>query len=121
MEVVATLILLAAAYALRGDEVRRRQYEIEARSLQPALGPSCCEALFPIATQMHFLNFSAPSDERRRENGISIRILQKEGRLRGDGDGLGGSWVDPRPRRRGGTPKPGSWEDATRLIEGLRR
>ena len=46
-----TLILLAAAYALHGDEVRRRQYQTEALSLQPALGPELVRNTFPYRDQ----------------------------------------------------------------------
>lgn len=42
-----THILLAAAHALRGDEVRRRYHEVEARSLQPALTPELVRRTFP--------------------------------------------------------------------------
>lgn len=42
-------------------------------------------------------------------------LTKGKGRLQADGDGQSGSWKDPPLRRRGGTPKPGSWEDATRL------
>jgi len=46
-----TLILLAAAYALHGDEVRRRQYQTKALSLQPALGPELVRNTFPYRDQ----------------------------------------------------------------------
>lgn len=46
-----TLIVLAAAYALHGDEVRRRQYQTEALSLQPALGPELVRNTFPYRDQ----------------------------------------------------------------------
>ncbi|MGR9190476.1 adenylate/guanylate cyclase domain-containing protein [Rhizobium leguminosarum] len=42
-----TLILLAAAHAQRGDEVRRRYNEVEARSLQPRLSPELVQRTFP--------------------------------------------------------------------------
>ncbi|RUM21434.1 adenylate/guanylate cyclase domain-containing protein [Rhizobium vallis] len=42
-----TLILLAAAHALRGDEERRRHNEVEARSLEPRLGPELVRRTFP--------------------------------------------------------------------------
>ncbi|UVD55508.1 adenylate/guanylate cyclase domain-containing protein [Rhizobium sp. Pop5] len=42
-----TLILLAAAHAMRGDEVRRRRSEVEARSLQPRLSPELVQRTFP--------------------------------------------------------------------------
>ncbi|MBB3397849.1 adenylate/guanylate cyclase domain-containing protein [Rhizobium sp. BK060] len=42
-----TLILLAAAHALRGDEVRRQYNEVEARSLQPRLSPELVQRTFP--------------------------------------------------------------------------
>ncbi|KRB53238.1 adenylate cyclase [Rhizobium sp. Root708] len=42
-----TLILLAAAHALRGDDVRRARCEAEARRLQPALGPEFLRLVFP--------------------------------------------------------------------------
>ncbi|TCR69591.1 class 3 adenylate cyclase [Rhizobium sp. BK376] len=42
-----TLILLAAAHALRGDEARREYSEAEARSLQPRLSPELVRRTFP--------------------------------------------------------------------------
>jgi adenylate cyclase len=42
-----TLILLAAAHTLRGDEVRREYSEGEARSLQPQLSPDLVRRTFP--------------------------------------------------------------------------
>lgn len=42
-----TLILLAASHALRGDDVRRAHCEVEARRLQPDLGPEFLRLVFP--------------------------------------------------------------------------
>ncbi|MBB3133541.1 class 3 adenylate cyclase/tetratricopeptide (TPR) repeat protein [Rhizobium pisi] len=46
-----SLILLAAAHALRGDEVRRRHNEVEARSLQPRLSPELVQRTFPYRNE----------------------------------------------------------------------
>lgn len=42
-----TLVLLAAAHALRGDDLSRRHCEVEARKLQPRLGPDLVQRTFP--------------------------------------------------------------------------
>lgn len=46
-----TLILLAAAHASRGDEMRREYYEAQARGLQPDLGPELLRLVFPYQNQ----------------------------------------------------------------------
>lgn len=49
-----TLILLAAAHALRGDEVRRAHCEVEARRLQPRVGPELLRLVFPYQSEDAF-------------------------------------------------------------------